>query len=118
MLLSTIWGLGITIGVTIVLVLSMILIVNALFSSRGLQGELGKAIKKIAAGVVFYVLLILTLFALNFEYPLNLTPTQLRVYMIFLNTTGSLLLTHGFFKIFQLRKEIQIPGSPLAQYYK
>lgn len=119
MLLSTIWGMGLTIGVTVVLTLSIILIINALFSSQGLQGELGKAIKKIAAGVIFYVLLILTLFALNFEYPLNLTPTQLRVYMIFLNTSGSLLLTHGFIKIYQMRKDIKSPlTSPLEQYYK
>lgn len=119
MILSTIWGMGLTIGVTVVLILSMVLIINALFSSKGLQGELGKAIKKIAAGVIFYVLLILTIFALNFEYPLNLTQTELRVYMIFLNTSGSLLLIHGFIKIHKIRKDIKSPlTSPLEKYYK
>lgn len=122
MLLSTLWGLGITIGVTTVMVLSLLVIVNALVSSKNLEGELGKAVQKIAAGVVFYLLLILTLFALNFNYPLNLTQTQLQVYMIFLNTTGSLLLTHGFIKLFAMRKQLKspklLPMQELAQYYK
>lgn len=105
---STLWGWIITFGVTIVITTSILVIINAVLSAKNLGGELGKGLKKIASGTIFYVLLILTLLAIEFNVPLSLTQTQIRVYFIFVNVCGSLLLTLGFLQIYRVSKKLRL----------
>ncbi|MBI2029714.1 hypothetical protein HYT02_04815 [Candidatus Gottesmanbacteria bacterium] len=108
MVLTTLWGLTITTGVTIVITSSIIVIFNAILSAKNLGGELGKGLKKIAAGTIFYVLLILTLLAIEFNFPLGMSQTQVRIYFIFVNICGSMLLALGFLQIYTVSKKLRL----------
>ena len=108
MIISTVWGIVITLGITIVITTSILVIINAILSAKNLGGELGQGLKKIASGTIFYVLLSLTLLAIEFNFPLNLTQTQIRIYFIFVNVSGSLLLTLGFVQIYKVSKKLRL----------
>lgn len=105
---TTLWSTLLTILIYLEIICSILVIVNAIISAKTLGGELGKGLKKIAAGTIFYVMLFLTLLALETDVQLALSPELTRIYFIFVNIAGSALLISGFLQIRRVSKKLHL----------
>lgn len=92
----------------IVFVINALVIVNAIMSAKTLGGELGKGLKKIAAGTTFHVILIITLIALESGSRGSLSDNQVSLFFMFSGLFGSSLLILGYLQIYKISKKLKL----------
>jgi len=95
-------------SVLLVLIPSLLVIVNAILSAKELGGELGKGLKKVAAGTICYVTLYGTIIIkelLPFE---TMTDSQARFFFVFVNLFASVLLITGFYQMYKISKKLRL----------
>ena len=98
--------LRLTIGV--IFICNILVVVNALLSAASLGGELGKGIKKIAAGSIFHVIFFITFLSVEHGNTGLFTEEEIRVYFILANLLGSLLLLAGYYQIYRVSKKLKL----------
>ncbi len=92
----------------IVFISSLIVIFNAILSSKTLGGELGKGLKKITAGIIFHTILILTFLALEQNNRGLLTDDQIRMFFLFAGLSGSAFLFFGYLQIYKISRKLKL----------
>lgn len=91
-----------------IFVVSIILIVNAILSAKALGGELGRGLKKVAAGTVFHIILIITFLALERGGYGILNPDQIRLFFMITGILGSVLQAMGYLQIYRISKRLKL----------
>ncbi|MDO8497762.1 MAG: hypothetical protein Q7S61_04420 [bacterium] len=87
---------------------SFVVIVNAVLSAKALGGELGKGLKKIAAGTIAHIVLITTFFLLEKGSQGLLTEEQIRLFFMSTGLFGSILLLVGYLQIYKISKRLKL----------
>ncbi len=91
-----------------IFITSILVIVNAILSAKALGGELGKGLKKIAAGTIFHIILIVTFLSLERGGYGILTPEQIYMFFIITGLAGSILLIMGYLQIYKISKRLKL----------
>ncbi len=102
------WTMLLKVSVVFIFGSSVMVIVNAILSAKTLGGELGKGLKKIAAGTITYVLLFLTILVIENRGLNLLTEDTARLYFMLINIFGSLLLISGYIQIYRISKRLRL----------
>lgn len=108
MLNTDFWAILLKVAVVFIFGSSVLVVVNAILSAKTLGGELGKGLKKIAAGTITYVLLFLTILLLENQNLDLLTEDKSRLYFMAINVFGSLLLISGYIQIYKISKRLRL----------
>ncbi|MEN9327640.1 MAG: hypothetical protein RI947_448 [Candidatus Parcubacteria bacterium] len=87
---------------------SVVVIVNAILSAKALGGELGRGLKKIAAGTIAHIILIFTFFTLEKGSEGILTEEQVRLFFMITGIFGSILLMLGYFQMYRISKKLKL----------
>lgn len=92
----------------VVFITSFVVIINAIISAKALGGELGEGLKKIAAGTIFHIILILTFLALEQNNRGLLTGEQVKLFFLFTGVSGSTFLILGYLQIYRVSKRFKL----------
>lgn len=108
MFVQELWTGGLKLSILIVFIPSLLVIFNAVLSAKTLGGELGKGLKKIAAGTICYVMILLSVVT-NEHGPAGiLNDEQMKIYFMSGNVIGSILLMFGFLQIYRVSKKLKL----------
>jgi len=106
--LPTIWPDGLKTFLVVIFISGMTVIINAILSAKTLGGELGKGLKKIAAGTIIYVILFLTILFMEKSTDFFMTEEQARAYFMGINLFGSILLISGYVQIYRVSRKLKL----------
>lgn len=108
MVLPTVWPGGLKIFLAVIFISGLTVIINAILSAKTLGGELGKGLKKIAAGTIIYVVLFLTILFMEKNTDIFMTEEQARIYFMGINLFGSVLLISGYIQIYRVNRKFKL----------
>lgn len=103
-----IYDLLLKISFLMVAVSSLLVIVNAIVSSKQLGGSLGKGLKKITIGIIAYTILISTYFLLSTGNKGLLNDDQIRAFFTFVGLFGSFFIIKGYLQIYRVAKRLKL----------
>lgn len=106
--LPVLWPAGLKSLLIIIFISGLTVIVNAILSAKTLGGELGMGLKKIAAGTIIYVILFLTIIAIERSSDIFLSEEQARIYFMAINLFGSILLITGYVQIYRISRKLKL----------
>lgn len=92
----------------IVFATGFLAVIYAILSSKTVGGKLGQGLKKVAAGAIFHIFLLITLLILEGKQTTVISINDLRLFFIATNIFGSILLILGFIQIYKIGKELKL----------
>ncbi|OGK16919.1 hypothetical protein A3H80_02630 [Candidatus Roizmanbacteria bacterium RIFCSPLOWO2_02_FULL_37_19] len=93
---------------SIVFATGFLAVVYAILSSKSVGGKLGQGLKKVAAGAIFHILLLIILLIIELKQSTVIPVEDLRIFFIGTNIFGSVLLILGFIQIYRIGKELKL----------
>ena len=87
---------------------SLLVIINAILSSKALGGTLGQGMRKIAVGTIFHTIIIATYFLLEQGNRGLLNDDQVKLFFITFGLLGSTFLILGYSQIYKIAKKLKL----------
>lgn len=87
---------------------SLLVIINAILSSKAMGGTLGQGMRKVAVGTIFHTIIIATYFLLEQGNRGLLNDNQIKLFFITFGLLGSTLLIMGYSQIYRIAKRLKL----------